>query len=993
MTNKAQKKKSFFKTRNKWLVMCLVAMFMMVGSYSLKIQAAVPGSMAGGGGGGDCAPYSSITTSVPENECLQLTTQPVRNVIAGRNSRIDSTIALTNNNTFGEIWGDGQWHNDLESCNSNPPITYTETNSLGTISTTHDSEATPAATSCRNRTNSGLSTATFTCNGNGIGNWSATNTTGSCWGSVEICTQEYTYVKTSVDTAANTTTIWTPVITSTTCGSPQSPPANSPDTQQAATSTCTSTDVKGVCIKNYPASQVGITTTTGDDMFRINAGGTHAYFEYTDIGSPNNPLHRLKWIEVDNSNAIDRMIPSGPPGDHADYNAYMDIMDAKTLAVDGIQTEDGCHPIEVGLCAPADSGDELAGACGDASTGADYVYSNLVEIPGAYFCDEGLAINQDDSNLTTITWNCSGPPDSPQCSTIKPPINGTCGSSANIIVTSAPTSGLCAPGNASTTTDTSGTGLGPWTWTCAGLNGGTTASCATLPQNINGICGPASNSYTPQIGTCGSANGVDTATAPTSNLCSVGSASAVAGTGPWTWDCAATDGTSSCSANVAVTPCNDVWTNTPMTFKAFAPTTSCGPTGVVATTASVSCNGSRTIGSSCDGSVPDCVDFTAGTHIGGSASPFSAVPMESIGPNCSPGGPEPCMCRFAQKVCASSCGPGFGACGPTDGTSVASAPTSGLCSNGLASVVTGSGPWNWTCIATSSTANCSASITATDSCGTAQGSITSSQPSGAAACSVGAFSDTADTGTSWNWNCGALSCFSNKPALPCGGSWVWNGLNWDDFPVGGTLLPTLPVSISTPPSGALTSPITCPAVAINGACGATNNLCASGTLNDTADIPTEYRWECLGSGGGTDDLNCSEPIINCGTANGQTFPLEPTTNLCDDGSTPAVTNNGGTWDWACGSNSCSATRQDACIIMHPIGWDDGGTQCVEYFATGPAATSLLPVGTTRTYFGNTCFGGGNCYGDVTFRCNSGATTISNGSFSTVSLSCLPGIRP
>ena len=50
-------------------------------------------------------------------------------------------------------------------------------------------------------------------------------------------------------------------------------------------------------------------------------------------------------------------------------------------------------------------------------------------------------------------------------------------------------------------------------------------------------------------GACGSSNGATLASAPTTNLCSAGTASAVTGTGPWNWTCAGSGGTTaSCSA-------------------------------------------------------------------------------------------------------------------------------------------------------------------------------------------------------------------------------------------------------------------------------------------------------------------------------------------------------------------------------------------------------------------------------------------------------------
>jgi hypothetical protein len=54
------------------------------------------------------------------------------------------------------------------------------------------------------------------------------------------------------------------------------------------------------------------------------------------------------------------------------------------------------------------------------------------------------------------------------------PVSGVCGTSNNVIFSSAPTSGLCSTGTASVVS-----GTGPWTWSCASPNGGATTNCAT----------------------------------------------------------------------------------------------------------------------------------------------------------------------------------------------------------------------------------------------------------------------------------------------------------------------------------------------------------------------------------------------------------------------------------------------------------------------------------------------------------------------------------
>ena len=51
------------------------------------------------------------------------------------------------------------------------------------------------------------------------------------------------------------------------------------------------------------------------------------------------------------------------------------------------------------------------------------------------------------------------------------------------------------------------------------------------------------------------------------------------------------------------------------------------------------------------------------------------------------------------------------------------------------------------------------------------------------------------------------------------------------------------------PKPTRTVTVTAP-VAINGSCGATENLCTAGTPNDIADNATHYLWQCLGENGG-----------------------------------------------------------------------------------------------------------------------------------------------
>lgn len=91
-----------------------------------------------------------------------------------------------------------------------------------------------------------------------------------------------------------------------------------------------------------------------------------------------------------------------------------------------------------------------------------------------------------------------------------------CGPSADQALDDKPSSGLCSTGKASKIE-----GTGPWSWSCATKEGKKALCVALLKRD----------------GSCGPVNGAALGAAPTSDLCSFGAASAVAGTGPWTWSC------------------------------------------------------------------------------------------------------------------------------------------------------------------------------------------------------------------------------------------------------------------------------------------------------------------------------------------------------------------------------------------------------------------------------------------------------------------------
>ncbi len=66
------------------------------------------------------------------------------------------------------------------------------------------------------------------------------------------------------------------------------------------------------------------------------------------------------------------------------------------------------------------------------------------------------------------------------------PINGVCGTSNNLEFTVKPSTNLCTTGTASSVS-----GTGPWSWSCAGIDGGTTASCKASLEVVTSTTQPS----------------------------------------------------------------------------------------------------------------------------------------------------------------------------------------------------------------------------------------------------------------------------------------------------------------------------------------------------------------------------------------------------------------------------------------------------------------------------------------------------------------------
>lgn len=194
---------------------------------------------------------------------------------------------------------------------------------------------------------------------------------------------------------------------------------------------------------------------------------------------------------------------------------------------DGTDTDtSGTSPSDVGIgwvdFVATLQGDN--GACGTAVTSVSTAQ------PTTGLCSVGTASTPTGGGGAPWSWTCAGSMTTATCSTLNPAI-GVCGTSANTIATTQPTTGLCVVGAASAVS-----GNNPWSWTCTGTNNQPT-SCATINGDADGVCG--TNAWTCSIGF------------PVGTQSSGSSTSQV-----WTWSCQGygTGATVACSASATSTP-------------------------------------------------------------------------------------------------------------------------------------------------------------------------------------------------------------------------------------------------------------------------------------------------------------------------------------------------------------------------------------------------------------------------------------------------------
>jgi hypothetical protein len=516
-------------------------------------------------------------------------------------------------------------------------------------------------------------------------------------------------------------------------------------------------------------------------------------------------------------------------------------------------------------------------ACTPSSNGQCGITSgSVLSAPpsSANYCSSGTVGNvSTGSPGIPYTWVClgTGGGSNAYCSAeVVVAVDGACGSADGSVVNATPSSPeLCSAGNAGVVTTGDGKTT-PWSWSCLGINGGNSASCSS---KINALCGPASQTVltanppadsfcsagtvgtvspgTPSSptwswtclgvaggsnascssllaskGACGPANGVAVKNPPATGLCANGTASPVAGTGPWSWSCTASDNQPvSCSApllgdpngpkNGQCGPANGV-PNATGNFNVLnlcnvglpSPVAALGKGGVGPW--SWTCSGSNG-GANAQCGAPT-LDGKCGIANGlPAAAPGPAAALLCTSGTASPvfalgaGGTGPFLwtCQGGVGGFSAFClAPDFanGQCGPANGAYLSQAPgIASECNAGNPGPVFGVGPWSWVCTGAGggANANCSANPIPAAVCGSANGSFATGVPS-TNLCNVGTASTVIGTGP-WNWTCSLSSrpsivanCSTNGRAV--GGNCLFNWLE-DHYPT--LLAPARPTTLRT----------------------------------------------------------------------------------------------------------------------------------------------------------------------------------------------------
>ncbi|MDD5639321.1 MAG: hypothetical protein PHR47_00755 [Candidatus Pacebacteria bacterium] len=287
----------------------------------------------------------------------------------------------------------------------------------------------------------------------------------------------------------------------------------------------------------------------------------------------------------------------------------------------------------------------------------------------------------------------------------KDAINGECGTSNGGTFKSQPSLNLCKTGTASSVN-----AANAWYWTCEGINGGEKSYCYAARDGYiaNGSCvGSTFFNYKPPINICLSGIGVDLKLK----------------NGLWTWTCNGIGGGTNASCQASYT------------FYPFPEKLEIGNCGAV---------------SGISTGVEPTKDFCNTGYFKDFRWDENLKEWRWVCAGKGGGSSENCGAYYSASLVKAN-----GVCGSASDSFYETAPTADLCAKGEASIVSGTGPWNWSCsgISGGNTVNCKAkkASVVNGKCGSATKSEATSAPTNNL-CSSGTASSVSGNGP-WYWTC------------------------------------------------------------------------------------------------------------------------------------------------------------------------------------------------------------------------------------------------
>lgn len=569
-----------------------------------------------------------------------------------------------------------------------------------------------------------------------------------------------------------------------------------------------------------------------------------------------------------------------------------------------------------------------SGVCNTTTTNRDFVnapWSNLCS-NGSLRSPPGVS----DNGAGQWQWTCkrsgSTGSDSPLCLADK--VN--CGTANNTTTLSSPTN-LCSAGKSFT--PTSNANNTAWSWQCTGYDSSNLVNCSA---KIPGACGTATS--TPSL------------TKPTSSLCSGGQSSDPTAVGDsWNWTCTGGDNSiADCSAKIPGA-CGDAVNHGYIQ----APTSDLCSDGTSSTPAVIGAQWQWNCTRASNGAASDCrADVVACGTVHQSyqfSQPTIGLCSNGTAANqqhntTNPNDPQwtwDCMDYLSQSVNCYAHEKVAGSCGDATKSDYVNPPAVDLCLAGIPTTVNNDSNdhWKWSCVGINGgvpALNCQSDIV---NCGTTvQGKVSTSEPAESIRCDDGEPSDPVHTPPLWTWTCkddindeAQCKAYDSDASAYCGDAYLQTYI---DKPTSGICA-----------AGYTPTPVTqknnkwnwkcqkwpksydCFAYDLdNGVCGTANgtpseskptsSLCSSGNYTEVTEDGTTWKWTCNGINGGT-NVDCSATHItngDCGSANGGTYEVEPTSGLCGAGVASAVIANNNLWNWTCDgiaggtTESCTANR-------------------------------------------------------------------------------------